>query len=78
MGTKWIDFAALKREVRYLRSTVADESEEVLGESEAWRRRRSRRGIGGPSDTSTDVPANAIAAPIALPNNPSNTLSVRA
>jgi DNA-binding NtrC family response regulator len=29
---------ALKREVRYLRSTVADETEEVLGQSEAWKR----------------------------------------
>jgi two-component system response regulator AtoC len=29
---------ALKREVRYLRSTVADEAEEALGESPAWTR----------------------------------------
>jgi DNA-binding NtrC family response regulator len=46
-----LESRALKREVRYLRSTVADEAEEVLGESEAWKRVESMVGAAAPTDS---------------------------
>jgi two-component system response regulator AtoC len=42
---------ALKREVRYLRSTVADEAEEALGESPAWARVEGMIEAAGPTDS---------------------------
>jgi two-component system response regulator AtoC len=42
---------ALRREVRYLRSTVADEAEEALGESEAWRRVEAMIAAAAPTDS---------------------------
>ena len=46
-----LESRALKREVRYLRSTVADEREEVLGESEAWKRVDAMVGAAAPTDS---------------------------
>jgi two-component system response regulator AtoC len=46
-----LESRALKREVRYLRSTVADETEEVVGESEAWKRVESMVGAAAPTDS---------------------------
>ncbi|MCG6927927.1 MAG: sigma-54 dependent transcriptional regulator [Acidobacteria bacterium] len=46
-----LESRALKREVRYLRSTVADETEEVLGESEAWKRVESMVEAAAPTDS---------------------------
>jgi two-component system response regulator AtoC len=42
---------ALRREVRYLRSTVADEIEEALGESAAWKRVESMVEAVAPTDS---------------------------
>jgi DNA-binding NtrC family response regulator len=42
---------ALRREVRYLRSTVADEAAEALGESESWKRVESMIEAAAPTDS---------------------------
>ncbi|MGD8895060.1 MAG: sigma-54 dependent transcriptional regulator [Acidobacteriota bacterium] len=42
---------ALRREVRYLRSTVEDETEKALGESEAWRRVEAMIEAAAPTDS---------------------------
>jgi two-component system response regulator AtoC len=42
---------ALRREVRYLRSTVADETEEALGDSAAWERVESMVKAAAPTDS---------------------------
>jgi two-component system response regulator AtoC len=46
-----LESRALKREVRYLRSTVADATEEVVGESEAWKRVESMVAAAAPTDS---------------------------
>jgi two-component system response regulator AtoC len=42
---------ALRREVRYLRTAVADEAEEAVGESEAWKRVQSMIEAAAPTDS---------------------------
>jgi DNA-binding NtrC family response regulator len=46
-----LESRALKREVRYLRSTMAGETEETLGESPAWKRVESMVEAAAPTDS---------------------------